>query len=132
MPRAAAGLVCVVAAGWSLLASWSAYGLERTAAECAALPDAAETLPPAWQAYQPDQPMPFSIPVRRRLFAFQVLLISAGMYDDPPSDPLIVHAQYAPQFVRDFGMSRNPEMAAAFNRLSETLLDVRERSEDDL
>ena len=76
--------------------------------------------------------MPFSITVRRRLFAFQVLLISTGMYDEPPSDPLIVHAQYAPQFVRDFGMSRNPGMAAALNRLSETLLDVRERSEDDL
>src|SRR6266851_3471027 len=76
--------------------------------------------------------MPFSITVRRRLFAFQVLLISTGMYDEPPSDPLKVHALYAPQFVRDFGVSRNPEMAAALNRLSETLLDIRERSEDDL
>jgi len=135
MPRAAAGnsfIYFLVSAGWILLGSWSAYGFERTSVECAALPDAAETLPQAWQAYQPDQPMPFSIPVRRRLFAFQVLLISAGMYDERLSDPLIVDAQYAPQFVRDFGTSRNPEMAAAFKRLSETLLDVRERSEDDL
>jgi hypothetical protein len=125
-------LVCVVAVGLSLLGSWSANGFERTSVDCVALPDAAETLLQAWQVYQPDQPMPFSIPVRRRLFAFQVLLISAGMYDEPPSDPLIVHAHYAPQFVRDFGSSRNPEMAAALNKLSDTLVEVRPGSEEDL
>ena len=103
-----------------------------TAIECAPLPDARQTLAQAWQAYQPDQPMPFSIPVRRGLFAFQVLLISAGMYDDPPADPTTVDAQYAPDFVRDFGMGRNPGLKDAFAKLSQALEQARDRSEADL
>lgn len=76
--------------------------------------------------------MPFSIPVRRRLFAFQVLLVSAGMYDEPPSDPATVVTQYAPQFVRDFGMSRNPELAGALAKLSQALQQELERPESEL
>lgn len=100
--------------------------------DCQALPDSRETLAQAWQAYQPDRAMPFSIPVRRRLFVFQVLLISAGTYGDPPSDPSTVFEQYAPQFVRDFGMSRNAGLATALASLSESLQQARERSEFDL
>ena len=76
--------------------------------------------------------MPFSIPVRRRLFALQALLISAGMYDEPPSDPAAVYGQYAPQFVADFGMGRNPGLADALAKLSETLQEVRARVDGDL
>src|SRR2546430_1799286 len=67
----------------------------RTAVEFTQLPDARQTLAEAWQVEWPDQPLPFSIPVRRRLFAFQVLLISAGMYNEPPSDPAAVNSEYA-------------------------------------
>jgi hypothetical protein len=90
------------------------------------------TLEQAWQAYQPDQPVSPAVTVRRRLFALQVLLLSAGMYDEPPSDPGRVYAQYAPQFVRDFGMSRNPGLAAALGKLSGTLEHVRDRADADL
>jgi hypothetical protein len=85
----------------------------------------------AWHAYQPDQPMPFSIPVRRRLFAFQALLISAGMYDEAPSDPVMVYVDYAPRFVRDFGMSRNPGLAGALAKLSDALQHARGRADGD-
>jgi hypothetical protein len=76
--------------------------------------------------------MPFTIPVRRNLFALQALLISAGMYTEPPSEPTTVYAQYAPQFVRDLGMSRNPVLAGALDKLSQTLQHQRERSRADL
>ena len=56
------------------------------AAACADPPDAYQTLVQAWQAYQPDQPLSPAVSVRRRLFVLQALLLSAGMYDDPPSD----------------------------------------------
>jgi hypothetical protein len=55
-----------------------------TTMDCAPLPDANQTLAQAWQAYQPDQPMSLPVTLRRRLFAFQALLLSAGMYDDQP------------------------------------------------
>ena len=100
------------------------------AVECPTLPDARETLASAWQAYQPDQNMPFSIPVRSHLFALQVLLISAGTYGESPQDPLTVDAQYASQFVRDFGMSRNPGLKAAVANLTQTLEQA--HSEGDL
>jgi hypothetical protein len=99
---------------------------------CAELPNASQTLTQAWQAYQPDQPMPFTIPVRRNLFALQALLISAGMYTEPPADPTTVYAQYASQFVRDLGMSRNPGLADALDKLSHTLQQQREHSEAEL
>jgi len=100
--------------------------------DCAKLPDAAQYLAQAWQDYQPDQPLSPAVNAGKRLFAFQALLLSAGMYAEPPSDPATVYAQYAPQFVRDFGMSRNPELEAALLKLSGTLQQVRERSERDL
>ncbi len=76
--------------------------------DCPPLPDANQTLAQAWQAYQPGQPMSLPVTVRHRLFAFQALLLSAGMYQDqPPGAPSSVYADYAPQFVRDLGMSRN-------------------------
>lgn len=58
--------------------------------------------------------------------------MSAGMYGEPPSDPAAVYAQYAPQFVRDFGMGRNPGLAAALDKLSQTLQQNRERSDGEL
>lgn len=125
-------LVRVAAMAGCLLSGCTRSSPAPTSVDCAQLPDARETLAMAWQEYQPDQPMPFSIPVRWRLFAFQVLLISAGMYDEPPSEPAPLYAQYAPQFVRDFGMSRNPGLASALDKLSQTLQQVRERSESEL
>ena len=121
-----AALIAVVLSGCT------GADLRRTPVECPQLPDERQTLPEAWQAVRPDQPMPFSIPVRRRLFVLQVLLISAGMYDEPPSDPMTVYTQYATQFVQDFGMSRNPGLKDAFAKLTSTLQDVRQRSENDL
>jgi hypothetical protein len=104
-----------------------------TTVECRPPPEAGETLAQAWQAYQPDQPISLAVTLRRRLFAFQTLLLSAGMYDDyPPAEPSRVNAEYAPQFVRDFGMSRNEGLADALNKLSRTLQDARERSEVEL
>src|SRR5262245_19048859 len=68
-----------------------------TTIDCAPLPDASQALAQAWQAYQPDQPMSLPVTLRRRLFAFQALLLSAGMYDDEsPADPPDVYADYAP------------------------------------
>src|SRR6266516_5893613 len=123
--------VCVLAA-CVITACTAAGPATPSPVACAQLPDTYEALVQAWRAYQPDQPMPFTIPVRRNLFAFQALLISAGMYDDPPSDPTTVYAQYAPQFVRDLGMSRNPGLADALDKLSQTLQQQREHSEADL
>jgi hypothetical protein len=103
------------------------------AVECAALPDASQALTQAWQAYQPDQPMSLAVTVRRRLFAFQALLLSAGVYDDqPPTDPAAEYARYAPEFVRDYGMRRNPELAAALTGLNRKLQDVRQEPETKL
>jgi hypothetical protein len=102
------------------------------AVACSPLPDAAQTLAQVWQAYQPDQPLSPAVNARRRLFAFQALLLSAGMYDQPPADPARVYADYAPQFVRDFGMGRNPGLAAALGKLSQTLQDASGRSDAEL
>ncbi len=116
----------------SVLTACSASLPTNPAVDCAALPDAAQTLAQAWNDYQPDQPLSPAVNARKRLFAFQALLLSAGMYAEPPSDPATVYAQYAPQFVRDFGMSRNPALDEALNKLGGTLQQVRERSERDL
>ena len=116
----------------SVVSGCLASAPSNPAAGCAGLPDAAQTLAQAWQVYQPDQPLSPAVNARKRLFAFQALLLSAGMYTEPPSDPAAVYAQYAPQFVRDFGMSRNPALDAALNKLSSTLQQVRERSDRDL
>jgi hypothetical protein len=103
-----------------------------TTMDFAPLPDANQTLAQAWQAYQPDQPMSLPVTLRRRLFAFQALLLSAGMYDDqPPASPPSVYGDYAPQFVRDLGMSRNPGLADALKKLDRMLNDVRQDSESD-
>jgi hypothetical protein len=120
------------AAAATILSGCAPFGSAPSAVACPALPDATRTLEQAWQAYQPDQPLSPAVSVRRRLFVLQALLLSAGMYDDPPSDPARVYTEYAPQFVRDFGMSRNPGLAAALGKLSGTLEQVRERSEADL
>jgi hypothetical protein len=122
--------VALVAA--SVLTGCSASPPTNPAVDCAALPDPAQALAQAWKDYQPDQPLSPAVNARKRLFAFQALLLSAGMYAEPPSDPTMVYAHYAPQFVRDFGMSRNPALDAAINKLSGTLQQVRERSERDL
>jgi hypothetical protein len=102
------------------------------AVTCAGPPDADLLLAQAWAAYQPDQPMSPAIRVRRHLFAFQALLISAGMYGDAPADPARVYADYAPQFVRDFGRGRNDGMREALDRLTGTLLEVREQADSEL
>jgi hypothetical protein len=103
------------------------------AIDCPSLPDANQALAEAWQAYQPDQPMSLPVTLRRRLFAFQALLLSAGMYDDqPPAAPSSVYADYAPRFVRDLGMSRNPGLADALNTLDRKLNDVRQDPESKL
>jgi hypothetical protein len=123
--------VAVIAAG-VLSGCGVAAGPAPTAAECGPLADPREALAQAWQAYRPDQPFAFSVAIRRRLFALQVLLISTGTYGDPPSDPATVTAQYAPQFVRDLGMARNPGLAGALANFSDTLQQSRERSEGEL
>ena len=122
--------VAVVAAG--LLSGCVAAERMPAAVDCPPLPDARETLAQAWQAYQPDRPISPAVTIRRRLFAFQALLLSAGMYSEPPLDPATVYTQYGPQFVRDFGMSRNPELATALDKFSQTLQQDRERSETGL
>lgn len=125
-------VVCIAVITAGLLSACSSVAPTQTPISCAPLPDPRETLRQAWQAFQPDQQMPFSIPVRSRLFALQVLLISAGMYDDEAtSDPASLYAEYAPQFVRDFGMSRNPGLKDAFAKFNQTLLQARDRSEAD-
>jgi hypothetical protein len=104
-----------------------------TTTDCAPLPDANQILAQAWQAYQPDQSMSLPVTVRRRLFAFQALLLSAGMYDDqPPAAPPSIYRDYAPQFVRDLGMSRNPGLADALNKLDRKLNDFRLEPESKL
>jgi hypothetical protein len=116
----------------SVLTGCSASPPTNPAVDCSTLPDPAQTLAQAWKDYQPDQPLSPAVNARKRLFAFQALLLSAGMYTEPPSDPATVYAQYAPQFVRDFGMSRNPALESALSKLSITLQQKRERSERDL
>jgi hypothetical protein len=123
-------LLCRVALLAGLTVSCTALVPAPTKVECAPLPDASQTLLEAWQAHQPDQSISLAVTVRRRLFAFQSLLLSAGMYDDqPPTDPATVYATYAPQFVRDFGMSHNPGLADALRKLDRKLLEVRNDSE---
>jgi len=68
-----------------------------------------------------------AVNVRRGLFAFQAVLLSAGVYAEPPSEPAGMYEQYAPQFVRDFGMSRNPGLAGALDKLSQTLEQLHDR-----
>jgi hypothetical protein len=99
---------------------------------CAAPPDSDQLLAQAWAAYQPDQPLSWAVSVRRHLFAFQALLISAGMYGEAPADPAQVYADYAPQFVRDFGRGRDVGIRDALNRLTVTLLAVREQADTEL
>ena len=103
-----------------------------TPVACGPLPDAQQALAQAWQAYQPDQPISPAVTLRRRLFALQALLISAGMYGDPPAPPEQVHANYAPQFVRDFGRGRNDRLAAALKQFAQTLEQDREHSDTEL
>jgi hypothetical protein len=103
-----------------------------TAVGCGPLPDAGALLAQAWQAYQPDQPMSPAVNLRRRLFAFQTLLISAGVYDEPPMDPTSIAQAYAQQFVRDLGASRNPGLSTALARLNTALRRARDRTEADL
>ena len=100
---------------------------------CVDPPDAYQTLAQAWRAYQPDQPLSAAVSVRRRLFAFQALLLSAGMYDDQaPSDLRLAYTEYAPQFVRDVGRGRDPGLAPALDRLAGRLRELRDRPEADL
>jgi len=106
--------------------------LAGTTPDCAPPPDPAETLTQAWQAYEPDRPLTWTISVRRRLFALQALLLSAGMYSEPPIPPATAYAQYAPQFVRDLGASRNPGLAEALGKLAVTLESNRDFREADL
>lgn len=102
------------------------------APDCAPLPDATESLAQAWQAYQPDQPLSWTVSVRRRLFALQAMLLSAGMYGEPPVPPHSAYAQYAPQFVRDLGASRNRGLAEALGNLATTLESSVDRAEAEL
>jgi hypothetical protein len=103
-----------------------------TPVACSPLPDAQQALAQAWQAYQPDQSISPAITLRRRLFALQALLISAGMYGDPPAPPEQVYADYAPQFVRDFGRGRDEGLASALKQLAQTLEQDRDRSDAEL
>jgi hypothetical protein len=125
-------MLCAAAGAALLLCGGIPARAAEAQVDCGPLPDAKDTLAAAWQDYKPDQEWPFSIPVRSHLFAFQSLLISAGMYDEPPSDPVAVYASYAPRFVRDFGMGRNPPLQDALAKLSQSLLDARDQSEADL
>jgi hypothetical protein len=121
-----------VIAGGVLSGCGAGAGPAPAAAVCEPFADPREALVQAWQAYHPDQPLAFSVAIRRRLFALQVLLISAGVYDQPPSEPATVSTQYAPQFVRDLGMSRNPGLAGALADFRDTLQQTRQRSEGEL
>jgi hypothetical protein len=69
-------VVAMVAA--SVLTACAASPPTNPAVDCAALPDALQTLAQAWQDYQPDQPLSQAVNARKRLFAFQALLLSAG------------------------------------------------------
>ena len=124
--------LCAALAAATVLSGCATSAPGPSAVECPVLPDVTRTLEQAWQAYQPDRPLSPAVTVRRRLFVVQALLLSAGMYDEPPADPARVYAQYAPRFVRDFGMRRNPGLAAALTKLSRTLEDVRDRADADL
>src|SRR5262249_38772317 len=105
---------------------------QESPAECTPLPDPTATLAEAWQAYQPDEPVSPAVNIRRRLFVFQTLLISAGMYGDEPDQPAAVAPHYAEQFVRDFGASRNSDLSAALTRLSSALRQARDGSDVEL
>jgi hypothetical protein len=63
------------------------------------------------------------VSVRRHLFAFQALLISAGMYGDAPADPAQGVRRLRTQFMRDFGRARDFGIRDALDRLTATLLD---------
>jgi hypothetical protein len=130
---------CVDSRGWrrllilaTLLAVTSGCAMPAPpprASNCSSLPDVTDALARAWQMYQPDSSLSWTVTIRRRLFSLQALLLSAGMYAEPPDDPAAVYPRYATQFVRDLGASRNLETAAALNRLADTLERVRARSD---
>jgi hypothetical protein len=129
MWKAALGAV----AATSVLCSCAIRPVAPTVVDCPPPPDASQTLAEAWHAIHPDQPLSAAVTVRRRLFAFQALLLSSGMYDDQgPADPADVYREYAPQFVRDFGMGRNPGLAAALDKLTTRLEELRDRPEPNL
>jgi hypothetical protein len=102
------------------------------APNCAAPPDAFDALVRAWHDYQPDTSPSWTVTIRRRLFSLQALLLSAGMYAEPPADPAAVYPLYAAQFVRDLGVSRNAGTAAALVRLADTLEQLRAQSDAEL
>jgi len=102
------------------------------APDCASLPDAFDALARAWQDYQPDTSPSWTVTIRRRLFSLQALLLSAGMFAEPPDDPAVVYPDYAAHFVRDLGASRNAGTAAALVRLADTLDQRRAQSDAEL
>jgi hypothetical protein len=127
------GIVGAVVLAMVLVASCAPTPPVPSALECSSPPpDAMQVLTQAWHEYQPDQPMAWTVSIRRRLFALQALLLSAGMYDAPSTDMATAYAQYAPQFVRDLGASRNPDLADAFARLAATLEALRGRPDAEL
>lgn len=85
---------CVAVDAAGLLSGCVASARMPVAVDCAPLPDARETLAQAWNAYQPNPPISPAVTIRRRLFAFQALLLSASIYNEPPSDPATVYTQY--------------------------------------
>jgi hypothetical protein len=99
---------------------------------CEPLPDPTATLATAWHEYRPDQPLPWTLSIRRRLFALEALLLSAGMYGDPPLPPAITYSEHAHQFVRDLGASRNQGLADALTKLAATLEASREQADSEL
>jgi hypothetical protein len=129
-PRLSGAGLCAIAI--ALISGCVLATPRASAVECGPLPDAGALLAQAWQAYQPDQPLSPAVNLRRRLFALQTLLISAGMYNEPPADPAAVAPAYAQQFVRDFGATRNPRLSTALARLNTALRRARDRSEADL
>ena len=78
----------------SILCSCAIRPVAPTVVDCPPLPDASQTLAEAWHAIQPDRPLSAAVTVRHRLFAFQALLLSSGMYHDQgPADPADVYRQ---------------------------------------
>lgn len=69
---------CVAVDAAGLLSGCVASARKPVAVDCPPLPDARETLAQAWNAYQPNPPISPAVTIRRRLFAFQALLLSAG------------------------------------------------------
>jgi hypothetical protein len=124
------GLAVIVAL---LATAASVYAWPATPSEdCKPPPDPIATLAAAWQAYQPDQPLSWTVNVRRRLFALQALLLSAGMYGEPPLPPTTAYERYAPLFVRDLGASRNEGLALALTTLATKLEASRDAPDADL